>query len=108
METEKEYYEYFNYLYKLVHSLNKKQYEELNNFLGDMEQCIDGDTTLKEIEKYIKKYKAKNKILFITFKTKSKNKLAHICKYIINLEGHNEWAIAVAGQSTPTIFGWCD
>ena len=108
MGTEKEYYEYFNHLYKLVHSLNKKQYEELEEFLGNMEQSIDGDTTLKEIEKYIKKYKTKNKILFITFKTKNKNKLAHICKYIISLEWHNEWAIAVVGQSTPTIFGWFD
>ena len=42
------------------------------------------------------------------FKTKNKNKLAHICKYIISLEWHNEWAIGVAGQSTPTIFGWFD
>ena len=108
METEKEYYEYFNHIYKLVHTLNKKQYEELNDFLSKMEQSIDGDTTLKEIEKYIKKYKAKNKILFITFKTKNKNKLAHICKYIIDLEWHNEYVIAVAGQSTPTIFGWFD
>ena len=108
METEKEFYEYFNHLYELVHSLNKKHYEELNEFLINMEQSIDGDTTLKEIEKHIKKYKAKNKILFITFKTKSKNKLAHICKYIIDLEWNNEWARAVAGQSTPTIFGWFD
>lgn len=108
MKTEKEYYEYFNYLYKLVHSLNKKQYEELEEFLGNMEQSIDGDTTLKAVEKYIKKYKAKNKILFITFKTRNKNKLAHICKYIIDLEWNNEWALAVAGQSTPTIFGWFD
>lgn len=108
MITEKECYEYFNYLLKLVHTLNKKQYEELEAFLGDMEQSIDGDTTLKEIEKYIKKYKSKNKILFITFKTKNKNKLAHICKYVIDLEWHNEWAIAVAGQKTPTIFGWFD
>lgn len=84
--TEKECYEYFNYLLKLVHTLNKKQYEELETFLGDMEQSIDGGTTLKEIEKYIKKYKSKNKILFITFKTKNKNKLAHICKYVIDLE----------------------
>ena len=103
-----EYEECFNYFCKLVNSLNKKQYEELEEFLSNMEQFIDGDTTLKEIEKYIKKYKSKNKILFITFKTKNKNKLAHICKYIINLEWHNEWAIAVAGQRTPTIFGWFD
>lgn len=103
-----EYYEYFKYIDSLIHNLSKKQYEELEEFLGDMEELIDGDTTLKEIEKYIKKYKRKNKILFITFKTKNKNKLAHICKYIINLEWHNEWAIAVAGQSTPTIFGWFD
>lgn len=72
METEKEFYEYFNHLYELVHSLNKKQYEELQEFLSNMEQSIDAYTTLKEIEKYIKKYKAKNKILFITFKTKNK------------------------------------
>lgn len=108
MITEKECYEYFNYLYKLVHSLNKKQYEELNDFLSNMEQSIDRYTTLKEIEKYIKRYKAKNKILFITFKTRDKNKLAHICKYIIEMEWKNEYAIAVAGRSTPTIFGWFD
>lgn len=101
-----EYYEYLKYLKNLVHSLNKEQYEELENFLGDMEQSIDGYTTLKEIEKYIKKRRRKNIILFITFKTRNINKLAHICKYIIDLEWHNEWAIAVAGQSTPTIFGW--
>ena len=83
MKTEKEYYEYFNYLYKLVHSLNKKQYEELREFLGNMEQSIDGDTTLKEIEKYIKKYKAKNKILFVTFKTIYKNSKG----YYIKLKG---------------------
>ena len=103
-----EYYEYFKYIKNLINGLSKKQYEELEEFLGDMEQSIDGYTTLKEIEKYIKKYRRKNKILFITFKTKNKNKLAHICKYIIDLEWHNEWAIAVAGQSTPTIFGWFD
>lgn len=103
-----EYEEYFKYLKNLVHNLNKEQYEQLEEFLGNMEQSIDGDTTLKEIEKYIKKYKAKNKILFITFKTKNKNKLAHICKYIIELEWNNEWALAVAGQHTPTIFGWFD
>ena len=101
-----EYEKYFKYLKNLVHNLNKEQYEQLEEFLSNMEQSIDGDTTLKEIEKYIKRYKAKNKILSITFKTKAKNKLAHICKYIIELEWHNEWALAVAGQHTPTIFGW--
>ena len=54
MKTEKEFYEYFNHLYELVHSLNKKQYEELEEFLGDIEQSINGDTPLKEIEKNIK------------------------------------------------------
>ena len=108
MEEYKEYEEYLKNLKNLVHNLNQKQYEELNEFLINMEQLIDADTTLKEIERYIKKYKAKNKILFITFKTRNINKLAHICKYIIELEWHNEWAIAVAGQSTPTIFGWFD
>lgn len=98
--------EYFYQLNKQIHNLNKKQYDEIEEFLGDMEQSINGDTTLKEIEKYIKKYRRKNKILFIAFKTRNKNKLAHICKYIIDLEWNNEWAIAVAGQSTPTIFGW--
>lgn len=73
-----EYYEYFKCLDNLVHSLNNKQYEKLQDFLGDMEQSINGDTTLKEIEKYIKKYRRRNKILFITFKTRNKNKLAHI------------------------------
>lgn len=103
-----EYEEYFRYLKNLVHNLNKEQYKQLEEFLGDMEQTINGYITLKEIEKYIKKYRRKNKILFIAFKTRNKNKLAHICKYIIDLEWHNEWAIAVAGQSTPTIFGWFD
>lgn len=98
--------EYFYQLNKQIHNLNKKQYDEIEEFLGDMEQSINGDTTLKEIEKYIKKYRRKNKILFIAFKTRNKNKLAHICKYIIDLEWNNEWAIAVAGQSTPTVFGW--
>ena len=103
-----EYFKYFHQLNKQIHNLSKKQYDEIEEFLGDMEQSINGDTPLKEIEKYIKKYRRKNKILFIAFKTKNKNKLAHICKYIIDLEWHNEWAIAVAGQSTPTIFGWFD
>lgn len=103
-----EYFEYFHQLNKQIHNLSKKQYDEIEEFLGDMEQSINGDTTLKEIEKYIKKYRRKNKILFIAFKTRNKNKLAYICKYIIDLEWHNEWAIAVAGQSTPTIFGWFD
>lgn len=101
-----EYFEYFHQLNKQIHNLSKKQYDEIEEFLGDMEQSINGDTPLKEIEKYIKKYRRKNKILFITFKTKNKNKLAHICKYVIDLEWNNEWAIAAAGQSTPTIFGW--
>ena len=101
-----EYEKYFKYLKNLVHNLNKEQYEQLEEFLSNMEQSIDGDTTLKEIEKYIKRYKAKNKILSITFKTKNKNKLAHICIYIFVLEWHNEWALGVAGQHTPTIFGW--
>lgn len=103
-----EYFEYFHQLNKQIHNLSKKQYDEIEEFLGDMEQSINVDTPLKEIEKYIKKYKRKNKILFIAFKTRNKNKLAHICKYIIDLEWNNEWAIAVAGQSTPTIFGWFD
>ncbi len=67
-----------------------------------------GGRTLKEYEKYIKKFKRKNRILFITFKTKNKNKLAHICKYILDLEWNNEWALAVAGKHMPTIFGWYD
>ena len=103
-----EYFEYFHQLNKQIHNLSKKQYDEIEEFLGDMEQSINGDTPLKEIEKYIKKYRRKNKILFIAFKTRNKNKLAHICKYIIDLEWNNEWAIAVAEQSTPTIFGWFD
>lgn len=105
---EEEYYEYFRYIESFIKSLNDKQYNELNEFLNDMEQSINRDTTLKEIEQYIKRYKRKNKILFITFKTRNKNKLAHICKYIIDLEWHNEWAIAVGGQSALTIFGWFD
>lgn len=48
MKTEKEFYEYFNHLYELVHSLNKKQYEELEEFLGDIEQSINGDTVVKK------------------------------------------------------------
>lgn len=79
-----EYFEYFQHLNKQIHNLSKKQYDEIEEFLGDMEQSINGDTTLKEIEKYIKKYRRKNKILFIAFKTRNKNKLAHICKYIID------------------------
>lgn len=45
-----EYEEYFRYLKNLVHNLNKEQYKQLEEFLGDMEQSINGDTTLKEIE----------------------------------------------------------
>lgn len=64
--------------------------------------------TIKEYENYIKKFKRQNKILFITFKTRNKRILAHICKYILDLEWNNEWALAVAGQHTRTIFGWFD
>lgn len=45
-----EYEEYFRYLKNLVHNLNKEQYKQLEEFLGDMEENIDGSTTLKEIE----------------------------------------------------------
>lgn len=52
-----EYFEYFHQLNKQIHNLSKKQYDEIEEFLGDMEQSINGDTPLKEIEKYIKKYR---------------------------------------------------
>lgn len=48
-----EYEEYFRYLKNLVHNLNKEQYKQLEEFLGDMAENIDGNTALKEIEKYI-------------------------------------------------------
>ena len=101
--------EYFNQIYSQIRQLNKKQYEELQDFLGRMEESTPiGGRTIKEYQKYISKFKRKNKILFITFKTRNKNTLAHICKYILELEWHNEWALAVAGQHTRTIFGWFD
>ena len=59
------YFEYFQHLNKQIHNLNQKQYDEIEEFLGDMEQSINGDTTLKEIEKYIKKYRRKNIIYSI-------------------------------------------
>ncbi len=98
--------DYFE-IYTQIKQLNQKDYEELQEFLSEMEQStpIFG-RTIKQYETYIKKFKRKNKILFKTFKTRNKNTLAHICKYILELEWHNEWALAVAGQSTRTIFGW--
>ena len=56
-----EYFEYFHQLNKQIHNLNKKQYDEIEEFLGDMEQSINGDTPLKEIEKYIKNLEEKTK-----------------------------------------------
>lgn len=55
------YFEYFQHLNKQIHNLNQKQYDEIEEFLGDMEQSINVDTTLKEIEKYIKNIKEKTK-----------------------------------------------
>lgn len=99
--------EYFNNIYTKITQLSKKQYEQLEEFLGDMEESTPiGGRTIKEYENYIKKFKRQNKILFITFKTKNKRILAHICKYILDLEWNNEWAMTVAGQHTRTIFGW--
>lgn len=101
--------EYFNQIYSQVKQLNKRQYKELEEFLGTMEETTPiGGRTIKEYENYIKRFKRKNKILFITFKTRDKKRLAHICKYILELEWHNEWAMAVAGKHTATIFGWFD
>lgn len=101
--------ELFKRINKQVHSLDEKQFEELNDFLGNMEELFACNyTTLKEYESYIKRFKRKNKILIITFKTRDKRKLAHICKYILDLEWNNEWARAVAGIGTKTIFGWFD
>lgn len=101
--------EYFNNIYTKITQLSKKQYEQLEEFLKDMEESTPiGGRTIKEYENYIKKFKRQNKILFITFKTRNKRILAHICKYILDLEWHNEWAMAVAGQHTRTIFGWFD
>ena len=101
--------EYFKYIKNQISKLSEKEYAKLEDFLHDMEQsgCIKNNT-IKEYKSYIKKFKNQNKILFIAFKTKDKNKLAHICKYILDLEWNNEWALAVAGQHTKTIFGWFD
>ena len=108
-DEEERYWRNFNEIKSLVNSLNEKQKDELEEFLGDMEQDIQGtDKRLKDFENYIKRHTSKKKILFIIFKTKSINKLAHICRYILDLEWNNEWAIAVAGQHIPTIFGWFD
>ena len=100
---------YFNIIQNQISKLSKKEYETLEEFLGNMEEKLaNSDKTIKDFENYIKRFKRKNKILFITFKTKNKKELAHICKYILNLEWNNEWALAVAGQHTRTIFGWYD
>ena len=108
-DAEKYYWQTFNEVKSLVNSLNSKQKDELEEFLGDMEQEIQGtDKRLKDFEDYIKRHTRKKKILFITFKTRNINKLAHICRYILDLEWNNEWAMAVAGQHTPTMFGWFD
>lgn len=40
-----EYFEYFHQLNKQIHNLSKKQYDEIEEFLGDMEQSVP---TLKE------------------------------------------------------------
>lgn len=101
--------ECFKYIKDKVDKLNQKEKEKLEDFLGDIEESTPiGGRTIKEYKKYINKFKSRNKILFITFKTRDINKLAHICKYILDLEWNNEWAMAVAGQHTKTIFGWFD
>lgn len=92
-----------------VMQLDKKQQEQLEDFLSNMEQSTPtGGRTIEEYKNYIKKFKRQNKILFTVFKTKNKRILARICKYILELEWNNEWAMAVAGQHTKTIFGWFD
>lgn len=101
--------EYFNDIKNKVNQLNIKQREELENFLGNMEQSwIRDEQTIKAYKNYIKRFKRQNRILFITFKTRNIDILAHICKYILDLEWNNEWALAVAGIHTRTIFGWFD
>ena len=100
---------YFNIIKSQISELSKKEYEVLEEFLGNMEEKLsNSNKTIKDFEAYIKRFKRKNKILFITFKTKDKNKLAHICRYILNLEWNKEWALAVAGKHTRAIFGWYD
>lgn len=99
--------ECFKDIYNKVNQLSRKDREILEEFLSNMEQSTPiGGRTLREYEKYIKKFKRQNKILSKAFKTRNKNTLAHICKYILDLEWHNEWAMAVYGAHTRTIFGW--
>lgn len=63
--------EWFRKLYNQVYSCNVKQREELQNFLGDMEQSwVREKQTIKAYKKYIKKFKRQNKILFIAFRTR--------------------------------------
>lgn len=101
--------EYFSKIYNQVHSLNEKTKKQLQEFLGNMEQSeVRDEQTIKSYKNYIKKFRRQNRILFITFKTRNINTLAHICRYILEMEWHNEWALAVAGQHTRTIFGWFD
>ena len=101
--------EYFNDIKNKVNQLNIKQRKELEDFLGNMEQSwVRDEQTIKAYKNYIKRFKRQNRILFIAFKTRSINILAHICKYILDLEWNNEWALAVAGIHTRTIFGWFD
>lgn len=102
-------YEYFKDIQTKIMQLDNKQQEQLEEFLGNMEESTPvGGRTVEKYEKYIKKFKSQNKILFIAFKTRNKRTLAHICKYILELEWNNEWVMAVAGQHTKTIFGWFD
>lgn len=98
--------EYFNKLYELVKNSTEIDKEDLQEYLEKMEMKFNENTTFKEYENHIKKHNSK--ILYKIFKTRNKNILAHICRYILELEWHNEWAIAVAGKHTKTIFGWFD
>ena len=95
---------YFNKINEKINQLSLEDKNILNEYLGEMEQ--EGFHTVKKYLKYI--VANYNCILEKTFGTKNKYYLARYCEYIIDVERHNEWAIAVSGRSTPTFFGWFD
>lgn len=94
--------EAFKFILDEINRLGSEGKEHLEEYLSEMEQ--KELTTIKDYQNYIKNNY--DSILEVTFGTKNKNTLAHKCRYIIEIERHCEWAIAVSGRATPTFFGW--
>lgn len=85
---------YINDIKSQVNLLNENDKEQLKNYLKDLgHYTFQGRITIEYIKRYIKEHSEQNEILFIAFKTRDINKLAHVCKYIIFSQWANGWTI---------------